>query len=104
MSMTRGTMLSLSPAELASKNKTKRVRGLGGGTNGRKVTWNCKLGEKRFALNLTLRDIEAGADVSSAVLCAIEHGTDPQLTTARRIAKFFGCSVEEMWPELAGAK
>lgn len=68
---------------------------------GRPMIWKCKLGEKRFGLNLTLREIEAGCGVSSAVLCAIEHGTDPQLTTATKIAEFFGCTIKEMWPERA---
>lgn len=71
---------------------------------GRRVVWKCKLNEMRHVLNLTLRDIEGAISVSSAVLSTIEHGTDPQLTTARRIADFFGCTVEEMWPALVDSQ
>src|ERR1700743_3652998 len=66
---------------------------------GRKLPWTCRLLEMRHRLHLTLRDIEGRTGVSSAVLSTIEHGTDPQLTTASAIAKFFGVSIETMWPE-----
>ncbi len=65
---------------------------------GRKVVWICQLLKRRKELNLTLRDVSGGTGVSIAVLSAIQHGTDPMLTTARAIAGFFGCSVEDMWP------
>ncbi len=58
----------------------------------------CQISNLRSNLGLTLRDIEEKTGVSSAVLSTIEHGTDPQLTTARTIARFFGKTVEDIWP------
>jgi DNA-binding XRE family transcriptional regulator len=90
---TRGHRLSGADRLARQLVKTKRQH-----PSGRRVVWICTLLSRRTALDLTLRDIERAIGVSSAVLSTIEHGTDPQLTTARKIAEFFGCSVEEMWP------
>lgn len=85
----------LTPAEKTAKSLHKKKKLT---LSGRKVVWACSILAKRRGLSLTLRDIERHTGVSSAVLSTIEHGTDPQLTTARRIAEFFGCAVEELWP------
>lgn len=93
--------MTQTPAEQASEKKTIKAKVYA--VNGRPIIWRCQLYEKRIALNLTLRDVEKGCGVSNAVLSTVERGTDPQLTTACRIAAFFGCSVEEMWPEAVDA-
>lgn len=84
----------MTPAEKFSKKygKTKMAH-----PSGRKVVWHCRILEMRRELGLTLREIEGETGVSSAVLSTIEHGTDPQLSTASRIAAFFGKPIHEIW-------
>lgn len=64
----------------------------------RKVVWRCTLLDRRQRLNLSLRDIEGATGITSASLSTVERGSDLTLTTARKIADFFGASVEELWP------
>ena len=59
--------------------------------------WQCGLREQRKRLGLTQRDVADAIGMTVAGLWAIEHGSDPMLTTAKRIADFFGCSIEDMW-------
>lgn len=66
----------------------------------RKYPWKCRIRDARLALRLSLRDVATGAKLSIAGLSEIERGTDPRLTTARRLAVFFGSTVEQLWPEL----
>lgn len=77
------------PRKCSEPSKTRSMR---------KYPWICLLREKRQALRLSLRDVALGAGLSIAGLSMIELGTDPQLTTARTLATFFGVSVEELWP------
>lgn len=85
----------MTPAEQLSARLRKRSRPVGG----RKVVWCCKLLEKRRALDLSLRDIEAATGINNATLSQTERGADPTLLTAWKIAAFFGCTVEEIWSE-----
>lgn len=68
----------------------------------RRKVWECLVGDVRVALRLTLKDVAAATGLSVACLWEVEQGSDPQLTTARRLAAFFGKTVEEVWPEPAG--
>jgi DNA-binding XRE family transcriptional regulator len=54
--------------------------------------------ERRDALGLSLRDVADAIGISNPGLFAVEKGGDPQLTTAYKLAAFFGCSVEAIWP------
>ncbi len=47
----------------------------------------------RLAVNLTLRDLEALAGVSNAVICQIENGhvRNPGINTIARLAKALRC-------------
>lgn len=84
--------------ELAAQLKKRQpTPGL---VNGRRVVWRCLIEQKRAGLRLSLRDIEKATGMGSGLISPIERGTDPQLSTARRIAEFFGCSIEELWPEM----
>jgi DNA-binding XRE family transcriptional regulator len=64
----------------------------------RKRVWGCRVRGYRERLNLSLRDVARAVGLSVTALHQIEHGTDPQLTTARRLAVFFGCTEQELWP------
>lgn len=65
----------------------------------RKVCWVCRIAEVRERLGLTTEDVASATGISSTSIWAIEKGVNPRLTNARRIATFFGMTVEEMWPE-----
>ena len=66
--------------------------------------WKCLARQARLSLRLSIRDVAPEVGLSVTGLWQVEHGTDPQLTTARRIAAFYGRAVEELWPELAEGK
>lgn len=83
-----------SPAQTLSDNKTKKMSAT------RKYVWVCLLDKKRSELGLTMRDVAEACGVTSACICEIEHGSDPLLTTARKIATFFGTTVEALWPHI----
>lgn len=65
----------------------------------RRLTWVCELRAKREELRLTLRDVADALKMSPACLHQIEHGGDPMLTTARKLAAFFGTTTDELWPK-----
>ena len=85
----------MTPAEQLSKSLKDRPKW--NSPSGRRVVWRCRLLEIRQSLHLTLRDIEGETGVSIAVLSRIEHGTDPQLTTASKISAFFGMPISDIW-------
>jgi len=97
----------MTPAERVAKAKMNH-REPSNAKSVRNVVWVCRLREKRRALRLSLDDVAEAVGVSKTALHQIEHGTDPMLTTARRLAGFFGCAVEDLWtairPPLAGKK
>ena len=67
----------------------------------RPVVWVCTLLARRQRLGLSQDDVGAGAGISGAAVSEIERGAGVTLVTARRLAKFFGCTVDELWPRLA---
>lgn len=90
----------LSPAEeLAASKFARRGRRVV-----RPVAWVCKVREARKAIGLTLIEVGREIGVVPGTLSQVERGVDPTLTTARKIAAFFGKTVEELWPELAEPK
>jgi DNA-binding XRE family transcriptional regulator len=42
--------------------------------------------------------VAVGVSLSKTAYWQIEHGGDPMLTSARRIADFFGQKIETIWP------
>jgi DNA-binding XRE family transcriptional regulator len=54
----------------------------------------------RLELGLSLKAVGEEIGMTQAGLWNIEHGTDPMLTSARKIAKFFGKTVDEIWKPL----
>lgn len=91
----------MTPAEKLAARKPWRRRCPRNGTPLRKVVWTCRIREFREALRISMRDVAAAVGRSLAGLHVIEMGSDPMLTTARRLAEFFGKSIEELWPKLA---
>lgn len=91
------------PAEYLSSKKPWR-RAPRNVVQVRHRVWKCLIREKREALRLSLRDVAAAIHLSVTALWQIEMGTDPQLTTARKLAAFFGCLTDELWPCLATKK
>lgn len=90
----------LSPAEKLSRDKPYR-RSPSGKGEPREAVWICCCRERREALRLSLRDVAAAVGLSVTGYWQIERGSDPQLTTARRLAAFFGATVEQLWPKEA---
>lgn len=87
----------MTPAEKVASKKKPRRKSLSGNTQ-RPRKWVCKLREKREALGLSMRDVAEHTGYTVSTLFEIENGTDPQLTTAMKLAEFFGCMVNDLWP------
>jgi DNA-binding XRE family transcriptional regulator len=90
----------MTPAEKLSAAKPWRRAPRNTTQSPRKASWACEVRARREALRLSLRDVAAAVKLSVTALHQIEHGTDPMLTTARRIAVFFGATTDELWPAL----
>lgn len=91
----------MTPAELLAASKPRRRAKRNGPPAGpRTAVWAAAIRHRREALNLSMRDVAAAVGLSLPCYWSVEHGTDPMLTTARRIAAFFGATVEELWPAL----
>lgn len=61
------------------------------------VPLKCTLRIIREKLNLSLRDVADAVGLSVSGMHAIEHGRDVQMTTALRLAEFYGVDVNEIW-------
>lgn len=94
-------MPTKSPAEQLAAKKAWRQPGKkgDGGSHGRPAVWVCQLRLTRERLRLSLRDVADAVKISVTALHQIEHGTDPQLTTAWKLAAFFGVEIETLWIE-----
>ena len=82
----------MSPAEQLAASKTPK--------NSKSAIWRCTIVERRKALGLTLRDVAEASGMTNAAVSVIERGQDPMLTTAKKLADFFGVTISELWPEL----
>ncbi|MFB6165907.1 MAG: helix-turn-helix transcriptional regulator [Haloarculaceae archaeon] len=62
------------------------------------------LRERREAAGLSQADLGAAVGVTRQTINSIERGRyDPSLELAFRLARYFGCSIEELFdPELDG--
>lgn len=90
----------MTPAmKLSRKKKTLVIRNRGIQNAPRRGPWRCRVREKRLALELTASEVADALGLSKAGLSQIENGGDPMLTTAFRLADFFGVSVDELWEE-----
>lgn len=58
----------------------------------------CLVRAKRHSLGLTMLEVADHVGVAESHLCDIERGIDLKMSTAARLAKFFGVAVHELWP------
>jgi DNA-binding XRE family transcriptional regulator len=86
----------MTPAEKLAK-KHKRQRAPRNRSTVRNTPWKCCCRELRDSLGLTLDHAAVGCGLSKTAYWQIEQGTDPMLTTAIRIAKFYGREIGELW-------
>lgn len=93
----------MTPAERVAKRKKPSPRAPWG-TKEFVGKWQCGLRACRQSLGLTLADVSAAVGLSIAGLQRIEVGIDPILSNARKLADFYGKSVEELWTELVTGK
>jgi DNA-binding XRE family transcriptional regulator len=82
----------MTPAEKLAKTVKPRRK-----LSGKKAIWKCKLKEERLHLGLTQAQVAAACMITKAALSVIENGTDPLLTTAWKLANFYGRPIEKLW-------
>ena len=63
----------------------------------RKAVWDCVIRAERERLELTLDDVAEAVGITKAGLSVIERGSDPMLTTARKLAVFYGMTTDDLW-------
>jgi DNA-binding XRE family transcriptional regulator len=63
----------------------------------RKAVWDCHIRDMRERLELTLDDVAEAVGITKAGLSVIERGSDPMLTTARKLAVFYGMPIDALW-------
>ncbi len=92
-----------SPAEkLAKKKKSKGQVPWGQRTAARRPSaFVARLRSLRLELGLTQDQVATGSGVNHATVVDAENGRDLYLTTALKLARFFGWSVEALWTEIA---
>lgn len=88
------------PAEALAASKRPRRKPRHASPSKRPPAWTCSLRARREDLGLSMRDVATAVGLSISALFFLEHGTDPQLTTARRLAEFFGTTTDDLWRPL----
>jgi DNA-binding XRE family transcriptional regulator len=63
--------------------------------------WKCSIRKRRTVLGLHLTEVAKAVGLSDGVVSLLERGRDVRLTTAKRLADFFGCTIEELWSPIA---
>ena len=95
----------MTPAErLAASKPRQRPKRNGPAAGPRNLVWVTTLHARREALDLSMRDVAAAAGMSVTNYWAVEKGASLNLKAARRIADFFGATVEDLWPALLTPK
>ncbi len=90
-----------SPAELMAARKAKRKPKAACQTV-RNYPWKCLVRQYRTKNNLTSKEVAKAVGLSASGYFELENGQDPMLSTAKRIAAFFGVKVEVLWPQWKG--
>lgn len=86
---------AMTPAQrLAAKKPARKAKPPPG-----KPIMKCTMRLVRMSLHLSLRDVSEEIGMAVANIHRIELGGEVQLTTARKLAKFYGKSIDELWPE-----
>lgn len=86
-----------SPAETLAQTKQRQRPPRNHAPYRRKKVWICGVRAEREKLRLAMRDVAIAVNLSLSSLHAIETGGDLCLTTATRLAEFFGLGLEELW-------
>lgn len=89
----------MTPAERLARKTTKIRKSRVVGTNPRKRPWKCCIRETRQGLRLAMHEVAAAVGLCMSIMSEIERGSDPMLTTARKLADFYGKTIEELWPK-----
>lgn len=85
----------MTPAEKLSSKKPPRI--LKGSNTG---VFLCRIRALREPLRLTIKDVATATGISSSGIHEIENGRDPQLSTALKLAEFFGRDISEIWTKV----
>lgn len=83
----------MTPAEEMAAKKPPKER-----ARKRTFPWVCNVRAVRKELGLTLHEVCEATAMSTSGLCEIERGGDLCLSTARKLADFFGKPVDGLWP------
>lgn len=86
----------MTPAEELSKKKPVSKTAIRNKSS-RLCPFNCRLRDVRKNLRLTIEDVSEAVGMSKAGYWELEHGGDPMLTTAIKLATFYGKAIEEIW-------
>ena len=86
----------MTPAEKLARDKPRRRKPRNHVAVKNKV-WHCRARELRETLGLTLFDTATACQLSLPGYWQVEMGGDTSLTTAARIAAFFGRTIPELW-------
>lgn len=87
------------PAEKAASKKRRRLPGSGSSAYAKRFNnVACNVRPIRKSLGLSMEDVAIAIETSVSVIHAIEHGSDLRMTTAKKIAVYFGRSMSELWP------
>lgn len=84
----------MTPAEHAARSKAKKKK------FHLHPHWAPTLREVRNSLGLSLYDVKQATGIAESAMSRIERGTDPMLSTALKLAVYYGRPVEVLWPRL----
>jgi DNA-binding XRE family transcriptional regulator len=90
-----------SPAELLAASKRKAASGKGKKEKRHRIKGRveCRLRTVRKKLGLTMTEVSAATGVPYLSIYQWEVGwAEPLVTSAVKIASFYGCSVSDLWP------
>lgn len=83
----------MTPAETLSQSKPRPTRK----PTTHPVVWQCSVREERERLRLSCREVADAVGMSYVGYWQVERGSDPKLTTAWKLAEFFGKPIDELW-------
>ncbi len=93
----------LTPAEQLAANKQRERPKRNYPAKSSVVLWTTKITEHREYLNLAMCDVAKAVGISISAYHRIEKGySDVSLRNAISIARFFGVTVYELWPQWRG--
>lgn len=76
--------------KITAANLPRRERSAAG-------VWNCKLLELRHRYGHTQKAVAEAVGIAASTLSILEAGGEPTLTTAYRLARFYGAEIEAIW-------